>query len=195
MTVLINLLISTFSSIYGSISVGRVTVRVGSSNQYSGGQILKLSNIILHPKFSHLKNNIAILILDEKLSYSDRVQSASMAKDESDMPTDKQEVDVAGWGEQMENSTPWKLNYVTLLGKRGADCKEEYAEFDDSLICLGHPVDEGDCYGDIGNGAFYEDTLVGVCSFLVGACGGRYSDMFSNVAYYNDWIMSVLKDY
>lgn len=165
---------------------------MGSTNQFSGGKLVSVSSVIIHPEYSGVKNNVAVLTLENNLEWTDRIQSIQLATGASEEPAAGSAVTVAGWGQQLNSDSAYKLNSYAFTVATDEVCSNAYSDADASTICLDHPLYEGSCYGDAGNGAVYNNKLVGVSNFVVGACGSRYPDVFSSVSYYASWIQSVI---
>ncbi|XP_011295955.2 serine protease SP24D [Musca domestica] len=174
------------------VSPDRLVVRVGSTNQFSGGKLAYVSAVTVNPDYSGVKNNLAVLTLVDALEWTERIRSIALATSNEDLPAAGASVVVAGWGKQLESDSAFKLNSYKFSMASEEVCKNAYSALDGSEFCLDHPLKEGSCYGDAGNGAVYNNKLVGVSNFVVGACGSRYPDVFTNVAQYATWIQSVV---
>ncbi|XP_075157380.1 spheroide [Haematobia irritans] len=175
-----------------TVSVDRISARVGSTNQFSGGSLVYISDIHIHPDFSGFKNDLAVLTLKTDLTWTDRVKSIAIATTSADEPGVGSPVIVAGWGDQLESESAFKLHAISFIVDSEESCLDAYSDADNSNICMAHALKEGSCYGDAGNGAVYNNKLIGVSNFIIGACGSRYPDVFANVAHFATWIQSVL---
>ncbi|XP_013112886.2 trypsin delta [Stomoxys calcitrans] len=175
-----------------TVATDRLSVRVGSINQFSGGSLVYIASINLHPDYSGVKNDIAVLTLENTLVWTDRIRSINLATNSEELPAVGASVTVAGWGEQLDSESAFKLNALSFNVDSAESCINAYSDADDSIICLAHPLKKGSCYGDAGNGATFNNRLVGVNNFVVGACGSRYPDVFASVAHFAPWIQSVL---
>lgn len=173
------------------ITENRIAIRVGSTSQFSGGKLVLISDISIHPDFSGVKNDIAVLTLESPLEWTERINKIDIATSPSDEPSPGAEVTVAGWGEQSSEASTYKLHAAKFVVADNAACSSAYSGNDESTICLAHDLKKGSCTGDAGNGAVYNNKLIGVSSFVIGACGSRYPDVFDSVAYYSSWIESV----
>lgn len=126
--------------------------------------------------------------MEISLEWTDRVGMINIAETSKDEPVAGNSVKVAGWGDQSSNVSSHKLHSMTFSIATDEVCTDAFQQNDDSVICLAHDLKKGSCNGDAGNGAVYKNKLVGVSSFVVGACGSRYPDIFTNVAHYASWI-------
>ncbi|TMW41316.1 hypothetical protein DOY81_013604, partial [Sarcophaga bullata] len=148
------------------ISANRIAVRVGSTSQFSGGKLVSILDISIHPNFSGVKNDIAVLTLESPLQWTDRINKIAIATSSSDEPGPGAEVTVAGWGEQSSEVSTHKLHATKFVVADNAACSSAYSDNDESTICLAHDLKKGSCTGDAGNGAVYNNKLVGVSSFV-----------------------------
>ncbi|XP_053949118.1 trypsin alpha [Anastrepha ludens] len=172
------------------VSSDKVSVRVGSINQFAGGKIVSVSAITVHPSYEYILNDVAVLTLQSELEVSDKLSIIELASSAAQQPAVGTNVTVAGWGEQSSGATPYKLQSTTFTVASDAVCTNGYANHDETTFCLAHSLKQGSCTGDAGNGAVYNDVLVGISSFVVGACGSRYPDVFVNVTHFASWIES-----
>ncbi|XP_036319391.1 trypsin alpha-3 [Rhagoletis pomonella] len=170
------------------VASGRVSVRVGSVNQFAGGRIVYVADIAVHPSYEYIRNDIAVLTLSSALVASDKLSIIALATSADQEPPVGAEITVAGWGEQSSGTTPYKLQSTTFTVASDEVCSNGYAGNDETTFCLAHSLKQGSCTGDAGNGAVYNNRLVGVSSFVVGACGSRYPDVFANVTHFAEWI-------
>ncbi|XP_065363929.1 serine protease SP24D [Calliphora vicina] len=175
-----------------TVSSNRLAVRVGSTNQFSGGKLYYVSGVSVHPNYSGVQNDIAVLELELSLEWTDRVAMIDIATSSTDEPAVSASVKVAGWGDQSSDVSSHKLHSMTFSIATEEVCTDAFSGKDISTICLAHDLKKGSCIGDAGNGAVYKNKLIGVSSFIVGACGSRYPDIFSNVVHYAPWIQNVL---
>ncbi|KAM7348082.1 spheroide [Cochliomyia hominivorax] len=174
------------------VSLNRLAVRVGSTNQFSGGKLYYILDINIHPDYDGVKNNIAVLTLEYNLEWTDRINIIKIATSFTDAPAPGNSVIVAGWGSQTTNASSHKLHSMTFSIATEEECNDAFYGNDNSTICLAHDLKKGSCNGDAGNGAVFKNKLIGVSSFVVGACGSRYPDIFSNVIHYAPWIETIL---
>ncbi|XP_036319390.1 chymotrypsin-2 [Rhagoletis pomonella] len=173
------------------ISSSRVSVRVGSINQFAGGRIVSAGNILIHPSFGNFLHNIAIITLEVPLSFTDRIASIAWDKSElSETLADGINVILAGWGLQLSGASPYRLQKTTLSVLSSHECEYKAGYGYESALCLNHGVNQGIGRGDEGAGVVFNHTLVGVASFFFGAGGTEFPDVSCRTAYYSDWIVS-----
>ncbi|XP_030381392.1 chymotrypsin-1 [Scaptodrosophila lebanonensis] len=176
------------------IDPSRVSVRVGSTNQYAGGSIVRVSQITPHPNYFNLQNNLAVITLSTPLTWTERIQPIELASGEDDLPEVGATIGVAGWGHTQDGTTSYKIRVLQLKLADSEVCKDAYTEQDEKSFCLAHALKEGTCYGDGGGAAVSNGKLLGVTNFVVGACGSRYPDVFVRVSRYADWLNPLLQE-
>ncbi|EDV35248.1 uncharacterized protein Dana_GF22294 [Drosophila ananassae] len=170
----------------------RISVRVGTTNQYAGGKIAHVESVTVHPSYDNLKNNLAIIRLSEPLTFTDRIQAIEVADSGEALPEAGSEVSVAGWGRTVEGTASYKIRELGLHVAEEATCLDAYSDHDSTSFCLAHELKQGTCHGDGGSGAVYQNKLIGISSFVVGACGSRYPDVFVRLSAYSEWIQEQL---
>ncbi|XP_067635708.1 transmembrane protease serine 9-like [Eurosta solidaginis] len=175
------------------VNTNRISVRVGSVNQFAGGKIVYVDTIALHPAYERPTNDIAVLTLITELEVSSKLSIIALAKSIEEEPPVGSEVVVAGWGEQFSGMTPYKLQSTKFTVATDESCTNGYAANDETMFCLAHSLKQGTCTGDAGNGAIYNNRLVGISSFVVGNCGSRYPDVFVNISVFAAWIESQIE--
>uniref|UniRef100_A0A1B0B649 Lectizyme n=1 Tax=Glossina palpalis gambiensis TaxID=67801 RepID=A0A1B0B649_9MUSC len=175
-----------------TVSPNRLNVRVGSSNILAGGDIKPIKSVVIHPDYLDFKNNLALLLLQSPLEWSQHTSSISFAKDIIEIPSPGSEVRTAGWGKQSDNSSPVKLHSDLFVVASYEQCTAAYSANDESIMCLNHELKRGNCYGDAGNGAVYGEKLVAIANFVIGACGSRYPDVYTNLVPFASWLDDVI---
>ncbi|KAH8397796.1 hypothetical protein KR222_001967, partial [Zaprionus bogoriensis] len=175
------------------IESSRISVRVGSSNQYAGGHIFAIASYVIHPEYYKLDNNLAVLTLSEPLQWTDRIKAIELSGPEDALPAVGAAISIAGWGTTVEGTSSFKIRQLSLSFASAEVCLDAYADYDGSKVfCLAHALKEGSCNGDGGSAAVYQGKLLGISNFVVGACGSRYPDVFVLAAGYSDWLQQQL---
>lgn len=164
---------------------------MGSTNQFSGGKLYFVAESIIHPSYAGEKNDIAVLRLESPLQWTNRIQKIEIATNSIEDPKADEPVVVAGWGEQSSTTSSHKMHSMFLNVASDDDCLDAFSRKDNSSICLSHELKKGSCTGDAGNGAVYKNKIIGVSSFIVGACGSRYPEIFSKITHYASWLETV----
>lgn len=116
-------------------------MRLGSSNREEGGEVFAVKNVIIHQKYSDGDYDLALLELQETMTFSKNIQPAALIK-----PEMKIRVGVKGlmtaWGYTSTNEygTPFPVELkganITMLD--AASCESVYEEFKaDRMLCAG----------------------------------------------------------
>ncbi|XP_073829467.1 serine protease SP24D-like [Musca autumnalis] len=162
-------------------------VRVGSIQRMVGGKLLKIKRIIVNKTYGNFLNDVALLILETPLTWTDNIKPIEMADEE--VPTGS-DVIISGWGRLYHGGPiPQRLQWNTVKALTTDQCNDAIGWGYDSLICLSHPADNGACNGDSGGPATYNGKLVGVAGFVVGGCGTANPDGYAKVAFHKNWIL------
>ncbi|XP_002133726.2 chymotrypsin-1 [Drosophila pseudoobscura] len=174
------------------IEPSRLTCRVGSTNQYAGGKVVYVESVTVHPDFYQLQNNVAVITLTSALAFTDRIMAVELASSDDDLPAQGSLISVAGWGRTVEGSNSYKIRELTLTVAEEAVCLDAYSAHDKTSFCLAHELKQGTCHGDGGSGAVYNNKLIGLTNFVVGACGSRYPDVFVRVSSFYEWLQPLI---
>ncbi|XP_004520087.1 chymotrypsin-2 [Ceratitis capitata] len=164
-----------------------LSVRAGSVNRTSGGVVVGVATVNVHPDFLDYNNDIALLKIDTKLNYSNVIQPIPLAG--VDVP-DEAPVTIAGWGRVREAGTkPELLQYSrSLRTYSNENCTRIFGKVAPSILCLFKSYGYGICGGDAGGPAVYRGILVGIASYHTSNCGVAVPDGFTKISYYKDWI-------
>ncbi|EDS31647.1 trypsin 1 [Culex quinquefasciatus] len=161
------------------------TIRVGSSEKGSGGQILKLKRIVQHPQYdgSIIDYDFSLLELAEELELDD--SHTTIALPEQDEPvTDGAICRVSGWGNTQSSAQSNKFLRATDVPSVNQDkCSEAYSDFGEG--------GKDACQGDSGGPLVSGGKLVGVVSWGYGCAVAGYPGVYSRVASVRDWIKEV----
>lgn len=158
------------------------TIRAGTINQIAGGILVQVKHIEMHPEY-----DIAVLQLEESLTFSNHIQPIELFTEEVPENSD---VIISGWGktDHYNPGSPIFLQYLHVTAISKSNCDEVFEKNTDYLICLVSENWAGACFGDSGGPATYNGKLVGVANFIIKKCGQLYPDGYANVAYNIDWI-------
>ncbi|ALC48945.1 spheroide [Drosophila busckii] len=177
-----------------AIQATRMSARVGSTNQYAGGRVVSIASAVAHPDYTDLQHNLAVLTLSAPLQLTTRIAPIELPGKDEALPATGSVLSVAGWGTTEEGTSSFKIRQVKLQLATAEVCQDAYAEHKpETSFCLAHALKQGTCNGDGGSAAVYGQQLVGVTSFVVGACGSRYPDVFVRVSGYHDWLQQQLR--
>jgi trypsin len=185
---------------YYTVVVNQYNIYVaeGSERKYS------VSRIVRHPNYNDvtLEHDIALMkvsspiVLDE-WAQTIRIPDVSEAPAEGDLAT------VTGWGVTRENGTslPLYLHYVSVPIVTREKCNENYAEdglpIYKGMLCAGQTVGGKDsCNGDSGGPLVCPSNLgnylCGIVSWGVGCARPGKPGVYTEVAYYSQWIQTTI---
>ncbi|KAH8412214.1 hypothetical protein KR009_000506 [Drosophila setifemur] len=176
----------TDSSPYG------LTVRVGSSNSRSGGQVVMVSRVIIHENYmSNLSNDIAVLRLRTSLRLGQSVRSIPLAVSS---PAPGSPASVTGWG-----SVGWNQPVSRTLRRARVDivdqdlCRQAYdGGITNVMLCAAAPGQDS-CQGDSGGPLVSGGHLVGIVSFGGECAHPNYPGVYADVAQLKSWILKAIQ--
>ncbi|EDV90650.1 chymotrypsin-2 [Drosophila grimshawi] len=140
-------------------------------------------------------NDIALLHLTEKIEYNSVVAKITLA--EIDELQQNEALTFAGWGmESTEGSVSQYLQQSDGSYLNVDDCRKTLGDTEDvdlGHVCVQMKSGKGVCYGDAG-GPLINDRqqLVGIGNWGI-PCARGFPDVYSRVAFYNDWIRSTIE--
>uniref|UniRef100_A0A1I8NZT7 Peptidase S1 domain-containing protein n=1 Tax=Stomoxys calcitrans TaxID=35570 RepID=A0A1I8NZT7_STOCA len=166
-----------------------LTIRAGSRLVNSGGQVVRVSEVKIHPSYRNFGNDIALLKLSQPVKFNDTVKAIALARK---APPSGAAVLTSGWGRLGKSipNTPRVLQYTILNALTNGECKRRLLFVEPNILCLAHPAGKGVCSGDSGGPAVYKNELVGVTNYVVAGCASAYPDGYANVAYHYNWLKS-----
>ncbi|KGO68710.1 Peptidase S1A, chymotrypsin-type [Penicillium italicum] len=176
-------------------SASELGIRAGSSFCDSGGSVVNISSIAIHPKYDTVTfdNDIAILTLAESITYGPRIAPLGIPYNGSGLPSNGEEVVVSGWGAVHEGGAPsptLRAANVSMINMK--ECKARFRNWKpitDSMFCAGVPEGGRDsCDGDSGGPAVANGILIGVVSWGNGCARREYPGVYSNTAYLRGFI-------
>ncbi|XP_050681747.1 trypsin 3A1-like [Leptidea sinapis] len=170
-----------------------VRLRVGSTRRDSGGRIVAVANVTVHPQYGQpqFDNDIAALRLAQPLVFSDAIQPIRLPTPGQAVPLVR--LTVTGWGLtaprgrriprlMMEANVPVVPHWL---------CRLSYGDaLTTHMFCGGHFLIGGvsSCQGDSGGPAVFRGTAFGVVSFARGCALPLSPTVFTNIATLRDWV-------
>lgn len=181
------------------MSVRDLTVRVGTDQIESGGNVIKVKSIRNHPLFNviTMQYDIAILQLASEITLISGVKEIIALPSANDPIEDGSLVFISGWGETKnpsESSDFLRAVQVPII--KQSVCKEAYSFLTNNMVCAGDMNGGIDsCQGDSGGPLrrISDGILIGVVSFGNGCALPRFPGVYSRVANARSWIKSVVK--
>jgi len=174
------------SSVIGAVSGLRV--RAGSLNRASGGVLVGVSSVTVHPSYrsSSQDYDVAIWKLSTSVATSSTIGYATLPAANSD-PAAGSTTTVAGWGALAENGgSPTTLYKVDVPVVSRASCRASYgtSAVTDRMFCAGFTNGGKDsCQGDSG-GPIVSTTkvLIGLVSWGNGCARPNYPGVYARTA-------------
>ncbi|ELR51587.1 Serine protease 48, partial [Bos mutus] len=185
------------------------TVQLGSVDRdnLDEGVILRVSRIVIHPTYSNVSGDIALLRLFSRVTYSSSILPICLSNVKKKRLIIPDSCWVTGWGKLKEEDA----DYPTILQEaevpiiKHQKCENIYNPLGsflpqiqpvimETMICAGDVKKGKDtCQGDSGGPlACHIDgiwILIGLSSWGRG-CGISFPGIYTNVTYYQKWIMS-----
>merc|ERR1711997_266506 len=177
------------------------SIRAGSTNKQTGGQVRGISQVISNNDLPYnsnsLNNDWVIVKLDSPLELNNDVQPACLpSADYLPATATEERCFTSGWGTLSSGgSATNNLQYVRVPAITNAACNSAYGgSITDSMICAGYPgVGEKDaCQGDSGGPFVCNDggkaVIAGVVSWGNGCALPDYPGVYARTTYVLNWI-------
>nr|AAV84270.1 serine protease [Culicoides sonorensis] len=181
----------------GNDSAPTLQIRVGSSFKSSGGDLMKVSQVVQHPAFNDdvIDFDYALIELQDELELSDVIKPVLLADQDEEFEADTK-CTVSGWGNtQKPAESTQQLRKVVVPIVSREQCSKSYKGFNEiteRMICAGFQKGGKDsCQGDSGGPLVHDDVLIGVVSWGKGCAEKNFPGVYANVAYVRDWIKGV----
>lgn len=181
-------------------SLSTLRVRVGSSYLQREGSVYNLSSIVIHESYdpATYDYDIAVLKLSSPLRFTNAVQPALLASDRSQLQDDEM-VQVSGWG-RIRTGGPLAdiLQRIDMPVINQKECERLFKQINvitGRMFCAGYVGGDGDsCNGDSGGPLVNSNNvLYGLVSWGPSQCAHKgYTGVYTNVAYFHDWIQGNL---
>lgn len=152
-----------------------------------------LDRIILHEDFDAvtLHNDVSLLHFSSPMEYTEYVNPIGLQEETELVGVD---CTITGWGATSEGGQAATiLQKVHLPTVSDAECDEVYGtgSIIHTMICAGIPEGGKDaCQGDSGGPMVCNGYLTGIVSWGYGCARPNYPGVYTEVAYYRDWIMN-----
>jgi len=204
-------------SIFGTGKPDQFTVKLGvfnnERNDEPGEQVLRISEVRVHPKFSGSifdpRYDVALLKLEKAVEFDDHISPVCLpAALNADLPAAGTATFVTGWG-NTEAEAPiltgvHTLQQVSIPIVSMEKCKIAYpgAISEDLMFCAGpEEGGKGSCRGDSGGPIAFQDpandgkwTQIGIVSFGKGCAQPGLYGVNSRISGFIDFIQEYVKD-
>merc|ERR1712051_6131 len=198
-------LLSAAHCFYESSASGK-SIRAGSVEKGSGGQVVNIDQIIWNTNsgFEYnpqtLDNDFVVLKLASALTLNDDVKPACLPSSATylDVSSSEEQCFTSGWGSLSSGgSSPNTCQFVRIPAITNAACNSDYGgDITDAMICAGYPGVGGKdaCQGDSGGPFVCNDVgkavIAGVVSWGNGCALADYPGVYARTTYVLDWIKS-----
>ncbi|KAJ8976732.1 hypothetical protein NQ317_004283 [Molorchus minor] len=176
-----------------SIDMNSFTVRAGSSSVVSGGQVLNVLRILIHPQYDRLNIDYDISLVELASPIDNSDAHAISLPSPGSGPIAGATCTISGWGNIEEGGgAPTTLQVVEVPVVSQDDCRLAYggSSVTDRMFCAGVLGVGGkdSCQGDSGGPAVVGGNLVGIVSWGYGCARPDYPGIYTNVANLRSWI-------
>ncbi|XP_055603932.1 chymotrypsin-like elastase family member 1 [Uranotaenia lowii] len=190
-----------------ALSETKIRVELGKHDLYENMgqevQVRNVSEVLVHPEFSLNRNDIAMLVLNRNVRYSDSVAPICLEDARKGLLANLEGERgwVAGWGITENETLSTKLKTVEMPVVSSALCSQSDPVLFGRFIfpgsyCASDRNGSTVCLGDSGGGMYFSAgdhfELRGIVSFAAktrdGKCLPEKFVVFTNVAYYYGWI-------
>uniref|UniRef100_A0A0C9S0M9 TRYP1_3 protein n=1 Tax=Fopius arisanus TaxID=64838 RepID=A0A0C9S0M9_9HYME len=175
----------------------QVTIRAGSATMSSGGSLHQVSQIVQHENhktnpFGIPVNDVAVMRVKTPFELDETRRAIDLFRPGESSRHGIKAV-ITGWGSVMEGGvTTEVLNRVSVPLISMEECNDAYKSFGGippGQICAAYPEGGKDaCQGDSGGPMTVNGRLAGVVSWGNGCARPRYPGVYSEVAYFREWI-------
>ncbi|KAH9416937.1 hypothetical protein DERP_014834, partial [Dermatophagoides pteronyssinus] len=175
-----------------------------ASRQYDSGPLMAIHSIHVHPDYnpSLVRNDLALLRLTYPLPKIPLLISSAELNEKSNLEAN-QSVIVSGWG-RTGRSLPIskRLLMAKLRIVDNEECQQQWSTMfqvnSESMICAGD-LDKSACNGDSGGPLTFDidggNKLIGIVSVGSSTClSAKRPNIYTNVAYFHDWIQKTIND-
>ncbi|XP_034475772.1 trypsin beta [Drosophila innubila] len=176
------------------------SVRLGSTEHATGGELLSLHQIIRHGAYNPQThdNDLALLLLNARLNYTEELQAVPLVTAQDALTSDTL-LHVSGWGFQSEHGDEGvsaALRFVDVAHVEPGICRRAYTKvlpITQRMLCAasdGHDSCQGDSGGPLVGyqPGSTQGKLYGIVSWGLGCAKREYPGVYTSVASFRTWI-------
>ncbi|XP_051167908.1 trypsin beta-like [Leptopilina boulardi] len=181
--------ILTAAHCINNIQIKSIQIRSGSTFTTHGGTLHQISQIISHEFYNKWKitNDIALIRVKSNFKWCSRRRKIQLARKEIKSGI---MASIIGWGVKKEGgSISLDLQKVKIPIVSFFECRIYLRYIERGHICAGYKSGCHDaCQGDSGGPLVVKNSLVGIVSSGEGCARPNKPGVYTEVAYYRDWI-------
>uniref|UniRef100_A0A182RA66 Peptidase S1 domain-containing protein n=1 Tax=Anopheles funestus TaxID=62324 RepID=A0A182RA66_ANOFN len=150
-----------------------------------------------HTNRKDFLHDIALLKLAQPVEYGAQIGPACLPNWSTEVPDIvRQNFTATGWGRTKSFRALFRKYKLEMMGRNISTCVKAYRMQEAAVsriqLCVGGVPSRDVCYGDSGGGLMKREAnrwvLIGVISFGSYRCGRSLPGVYTNAAYYSDWI-------
>ncbi|XP_030752524.1 transmembrane protease serine 9-like [Sitophilus oryzae] len=168
-----------------------LSLRAGTSIRNADGQILRLKNAVIHPRYasSLVDFDIAILELAEPVTIPN-AKPVDLPKEGGQVPYGVMAA-VTGWGAMDEDGDYLQVVYLPTMSRES--CMRGYGILTQRMFCAGYFGSENkdSCQGDSGGPLVVNGTIYGIVSWGYGCTKKGFPGVYANVPVLSRFIKKV----
>ncbi|KAK4878342.1 hypothetical protein RN001_010848 [Aquatica leii] len=159
-----------------------LSVRAGSNNAESGGEVVQVYEIRQHFSYDITTNDYDVSVLRLATSLT-QGQIINIQPFEEEVPVDIVAV-VTGWGATSEGGTgPLQLQKVELNSISDSQCNMKYGDkITTRMFCFASP-NKDSCDGDSGGPLVYDNKQIGIVSWGIGCARPEYPGVYTKISH------------
>lgn len=166
-------------------------LKVRSNTTYtSEGTLSYVNNVTPHPSYVGNENDIAIIWVEDSFIFTDSLRKIQLPEADLD-PVGGSLAMVSGWGflsGHGPNAYLLRIAQVPIVDRKV--CEDlYYGHVHKNMLCAGESDGSVDaCNNDSGGPLVLDNKLIGLVSWGIGCGLPNYPGVYTNVAYFRDWI-------
>jgi secreted trypsin-like serine protease len=167
----------------------------GTTNLKIGGTVYNILERTIHPTFNitNYIDDISVIKIDGEFDISESMQIAEIGE-----VADNDTCTVLGWGATVNTWGSAILMFANLRALSVEECDKLAEDGSNDLqrgpgqVCGFGDGINAICIGDTGDSLISNGQFVGIASYSVTLCGWKTPDIYTRVAYYKDWINTII---
>jgi len=172
-------------------------IKVGVTDRTQPGTLSQVTAIHVYPTFEwqNFQGDIAVLVLKDPIYFNDITKPAFLPDHNEAVPANAVAF-ASGWGGTEEGKGSINLRAAQLNVFSRERCGQIYSakRYTEKNLCAGGlDTPKDSCGGDSGGPLVSDGKLIGVVSWGYGCGNPEYPGVYSNVAYFRDWLDTIIR--